>query len=765
MAPEKHHPHGEEVRLQAFLAHSGIASRRHAEELIAAGRVFVNGRSVTAPGTKVTPGVDHIEVEGQPVDVQPITWIALNKPKGYVTTRTDPYGRKTVYDLLPEKFHGLFHVGRLDRDSEGLLLLTNDGTLANRMMHPSFGVTKEYWADVEGKPTAEQMHRIVEEGVEEGGEMLRAESIRRLHQTGENEHRLSIVLQEGKYREVRRMLEALGHPVHRLIRRRFGPVSLGELKPGKWRMVMEAELASLRKKPGKKGQGMGDSGIGGDRAPRRKHDDHAAEEMAVAAKRERKTRPGAKRGSERGKIADSHARAEAERRAHFAAGDNAPRGAKGAGSPRRSKSGDESPRRSAGDGPPRRTTRGDESPRRGGKPGAPHGRRAPQDRGEGRPWDATRSAARPKSGARPGARRAFDEAEEAPMRGPARGRTSPRAGSAESDAPPLRSAFPAPRGRGGRDDAEAPARGRGARGEAPSRGRGGRDESESPSRSRSPGAKTGAPARGRGSRDEAPSRGRSNREAGEAPSRGRGGRDEEETGSRSRGPGRTSGAPSRGRSARGEAEGPSRGGGSRGEAEGPSRGRFDRDDSERPSRGRGGRDEGEAPSRGRSRGGDERPAAKGGRGGGVRPGARRDRDEGDAAPRGRGDRAGGAKGPASRRDAEDEAPRGPSYGRRGTMSEGVQARRDRDEAEARRPQGPRGGGRPSGGRGRAPEGEGPARGGGASGGRRTGRGPASGRGGEDGGRPGRGGASGRGGDGEGAPSRGPRKGGGPRGRR
>src|SRR4051812_29271687 len=125
------HSHAEEVRLQVFLAHAGVASRRAAEEMIASGRVFVNGTSVTAPGTKVRPGVDRIEVEGQAVEVQPVTWIALHKPKGYVTTRDDQYGRRTVYDLIPERYHALFHVGRLDRDSEGLLLLTNDGELAN----------------------------------------------------------------------------------------------------------------------------------------------------------------------------------------------------------------------------------------------------------------------------------------------------------------------------------------------------------------------------------------------------------------------------------------------------------------------------------------------------------------------------------------------------------------------------------------------------------------------------------------------------------
>ena len=236
---------GAEVRLQTYLARAGVASRRASEELIAAGRVFVNGVSVTAPGTKVRPGVDRVAVDGQPVEEQPTTWIALNKPRGYVTTRHDPYGRKTVYELLPERYHSLFHVGRLDRDSEGLLLLTNDGELANRMLHPSFGVTKEYWADVEGKPTAEHMHRLTE-GVEAEGETMRAESVKRLHQVDEGVFRLEVVLREGKKREVRRMLDAVGHPVRRLIRRRFGPITLGELPSAKWRVVTAAELASLR---------------------------------------------------------------------------------------------------------------------------------------------------------------------------------------------------------------------------------------------------------------------------------------------------------------------------------------------------------------------------------------------------------------------------------------------------------------------------------------------------------------------------------------
>ena len=357
--PDKH-PHAEEVRLQAFLAHSGVASRRAAEDLIAAGQVFVNGKSVTAPGTKIRPGVDQVEVQGRPVEVQPPTWLALHKPKGYVTTRLDPYGRKTVYELIPEKYHGLFHVGRLDRDSEGLLLLTNEGDLANRMLHPSFGVTKEYWADVEGKPTTEEMHRLTE-GVEADGEVMHAESVRRLHQTAENQHRLSVVMREGKKREVRRMLEAIGHPVARLIRRRFGPVSIGELKPGKWRVLAEAELAALRDPAAKR------------RSTARLHsgDEDAAESAAHGGERrpQRKPKPGERAGGGAGK-ADLGAGASlrpSERR--MKERDDALRARHGDGKPRRGlKERDErafherGARGPARRGPARRVRDGDDRP-------------------------------------------------------------------------------------------------------------------------------------------------------------------------------------------------------------------------------------------------------------------------------------------------------------------------------------------------------------------------------------------------------------------
>jgi len=241
---------GEPVRLQVFIARAGIASRRAAEEMISAGRVWVNGDVVTSPGTKVIPGVDRVEVDGEPVSAATETlWVALHKPKGYVTTRHDPYGRKTIYTLLPPKLHHLFHVGRLDRDSEGILLLTNDGPGANRFLHPRFGVTKEYLVDVVGRPPSEALRRLVA-GVELEDGVARAESVDRLHQVDMDVWRIRVVLREGKKREVRRMLDAVGHPVRRLIRRRFGPVELGELPAGKWRVISPTELRGLLKAGG-----------------------------------------------------------------------------------------------------------------------------------------------------------------------------------------------------------------------------------------------------------------------------------------------------------------------------------------------------------------------------------------------------------------------------------------------------------------------------------------------------------------------------------
>jgi 23S rRNA pseudouridine2605 synthase len=237
-------PPAEPVRLQVFLARAGVASRRASEELIRDGRVHVNGRPVTEQGTKVDPGTDRVVVDGKPVALRRPVWIALHKPRGYVTTRDDPSGRRTVYDLLPPDLHHLFHVGRLDRQSEGLLLLTNEGEVANRLLHPRYGIEKEYVATIEGAPTHDSLDALVG-GVDVDGETLRADMVEVLPSTDREHSRLRLVLREGRYREVRRMLEAVGHPVAKLVRRRFGPILLGKLRRGEWRELTQQELAQL----------------------------------------------------------------------------------------------------------------------------------------------------------------------------------------------------------------------------------------------------------------------------------------------------------------------------------------------------------------------------------------------------------------------------------------------------------------------------------------------------------------------------------------
>jgi 23S rRNA pseudouridine2605 synthase len=231
------------VRLQAYLARAGVASRRASEELIIAGKVRVNGK-VAEIGMSVDPMRDVVEVGGQVITPQRVQWIAVHKPKGYVTTREDPEGRKTVYDLLPDNLRHLFHVGRLDRDSSGLLLLTNDGEAANRLLHPRYGTTKEYWADVEGEPDLQELRRLVR-GVELEDGIARAESVTFRDEVKPGIFRLAVVMREGKRREVRRMLEHIGHPVKRLFRRRFGPIDIGRLGPGEWRYLTAEELDEL----------------------------------------------------------------------------------------------------------------------------------------------------------------------------------------------------------------------------------------------------------------------------------------------------------------------------------------------------------------------------------------------------------------------------------------------------------------------------------------------------------------------------------------
>lgn len=235
----------EGVRLQKFLSQAGVASRRAAEKLITEGRVSVNGAAVSELGTKVDPDRDEVRVDGDVVRPADLGWYALHKPRGYLSTRSDPGGRATLYDLLPESLHGLFYVGRLDYDSEGLVLLTNDGDTAHRMLHPRYGVAREYEVELDRNAEPDLAARLLE-GVELEDGPARAEQAR---QTGAK--RLRLVLAEGRKREVRRMLAALGHDVRRLRRLRYGPIQLGSLAEGAWRPLTASELRALRRLGGR----------------------------------------------------------------------------------------------------------------------------------------------------------------------------------------------------------------------------------------------------------------------------------------------------------------------------------------------------------------------------------------------------------------------------------------------------------------------------------------------------------------------------------
>ena len=227
-------------RLQKVLAQAGLGSRRACEELIAAGRVRVNG-AVAELGRRVDTEVDAVEVDGVPVGVRPgLVHYLLNKPAGVVTTADDPQGRPTVIDLVPAEPR-VFPVGRLDLDTEGLLLLTNDGELAHRLTHPSFGVDKEYLAQVEGRPGRAALRRL-REGVElDDGPTAPAKV--GVVAPG----LLRIVIHEGRNRQVRRMCEAVGHPVQRLVRSRIGPIADRRLRPGAWRALTLDEVRALER--------------------------------------------------------------------------------------------------------------------------------------------------------------------------------------------------------------------------------------------------------------------------------------------------------------------------------------------------------------------------------------------------------------------------------------------------------------------------------------------------------------------------------------
>src|SRR5262245_12781512 len=226
------------MRLNAYLARAGVASRRGADELIKAGRVTVNG----APGELNTfaGAADDVRVDGRPIGAQRLRHVLLNKPRGTITTARDPRGRPTVVDLVGGDVR-IVPVGRLDRDTTGVLLLTNDGPLAHRLAHPRYRVEKTYVADVVGEPR-DDVIRTLAAGIDLDDGPTALATVRRLGPT-----RPELVLHEGRNRQVRRMLEAVGHPVAKLRRTRYAGLDAGRLRPGQWRELTRDEVRGLRR--------------------------------------------------------------------------------------------------------------------------------------------------------------------------------------------------------------------------------------------------------------------------------------------------------------------------------------------------------------------------------------------------------------------------------------------------------------------------------------------------------------------------------------
>lgn len=232
------------IRLQRVLASAGYGSRRACEQIIDAGRVRVDGRVITEQGLRVDPAHAIVEVDGMRVATAPgMVHLALNKPRGVLSAMSDARGRQTVGDLVGDRSQRLFHVGRLDADSEGLLLLTNDGDLAHRLMHPSYAVAKTYLAEVLG-PVARDVGRRLRAGVELDDGAVRVDAFRLVGSAG-NRVQIELVLHEGRNHVVRRLLAEVGHPVQRLVRTAVGPVLLGNLKAGRSRHLTRHEVGAL----------------------------------------------------------------------------------------------------------------------------------------------------------------------------------------------------------------------------------------------------------------------------------------------------------------------------------------------------------------------------------------------------------------------------------------------------------------------------------------------------------------------------------------
>jgi 23S rRNA pseudouridine2605 synthase len=231
------------MRIQKFLSRAGVASRRKAEAMVLEGRVQVNGTVVTELGTKVEPSREHVEVDGISVRLPDPLWIRFHKPAGVLCTAEDTHGRRTIYDLLPPEHSSLRYVGRLDLETEGLLLLTNEGDVANRLQHPRYQVEREYEVTVQGVPSKEDVAHL-RAGVVLGDGLarpVRLEVAAPVEECGN----LTLVMAEGRKREVRRLMYEVGYPVVTLRRVRFGSVKLGDLSPGEWETLRPKDVAAL----------------------------------------------------------------------------------------------------------------------------------------------------------------------------------------------------------------------------------------------------------------------------------------------------------------------------------------------------------------------------------------------------------------------------------------------------------------------------------------------------------------------------------------
>lgn len=234
-----------QIRLNKIIADAGVASRRAADQLILEGRVSVDGKVISELGNKFDPEISEIKVDGESlINNKSKTYLAFNKPSGVISTMSDPEGRRTLGDFFKDRKDRLYHVGRLDKDSEGLILLTNDGELAHRATHPSYGLEKKYLVEIEGEFNKHLSDQLLQ-GVRLEDGLARAVKVVHTRAVSRNHHWVEITIHEGRYHIIRRLIESLGLKVLRLIRVEFGPISLGEMKPGRHRVLNSQEITNL----------------------------------------------------------------------------------------------------------------------------------------------------------------------------------------------------------------------------------------------------------------------------------------------------------------------------------------------------------------------------------------------------------------------------------------------------------------------------------------------------------------------------------------